>query len=113
MDGIELLSKIRKFDPLIPVLMISGALLTDEQTQACQQADGYLRKPFSVDELHDFLYNGIGRRQKMNRLADLVGDKKLTREMLKGKSKFKIPSKAEAEAKEAQELFDQLKTKAS
>lgn len=111
-DGLELLAKIRKFDPLIPVLMVSGAMLTDEQTEACKNADGYLRKPFSVDDLHNFIYDGIEKRTKLNRLADLVGDRKATRDILKGKIKMKI-TKGDAEIKEAQDLLNQLLSKAS
>ncbi|NBQ53735.1 MAG: response regulator, partial [Proteobacteria bacterium] len=37
MDGIELMAKVRRFDPTIPVLIVSGAALDEDQTQACMK----------------------------------------------------------------------------
>lgn len=109
MDGLQLMAKIRKFDPLIPVLMVSGAMLDDEQTKECEQnADGYLRKPFSVDDLHDFIYQGLERRAKLLKLSEYIGDKKATREVLRGKAKL-TKFVQDGEVKNAEKLLDELK----
>lgn len=89
MDGLQLMKRVRKHDPSIPMLMISGALLTDEQSKAADEdADGYLRKPFSVDELHAFIDMGMGLREKYKRLAEFLPDRKVIRDLLRGKVKI-------------------------
>src|SRR4051812_29682880 len=89
MDGLQLMKRVRKHDPSIPVLMISGALLTEEQSKAADEdADGYLRKPFSVDDLHQFIEKGMQLRDKYKRLSELLPDKKLIRDVLRGKAKL-------------------------
>lgn len=76
-DGLQLLRKVKNHDASIPVLLISGAPLTDEQTATAEgNLDGFLRKPFDVDELHDAIVRGIERRDTMKRLAACVGDNK-------------------------------------
>src|SRR3954470_6412749 len=71
MDGLQLMKRVRKHDPAIPMLMISGALLSDEQVKiADDEADGYLRKPFSVDDLHGFIDQGMALREQFKKLSD-------------------------------------------
>jgi DNA-binding NtrC family response regulator len=91
MDGLQLMKRIRKHDASIPVLLISGGLLTDEEQKiADEDTDGYLRKPFSVDDLHDFLNRGMDLREKYKQLAAfLPDDKKIVRDVLRGKAKLK------------------------
>ena len=109
MDGLQLMKRVRKHDPSIPMLMISGALLTDEQSKAAEdEADGYLRKPFSVDELHGFIDMGMQLREKYKRLAEFLTDKKTIRDLLRGKSKIeKLVASAE-HLKEAHEILAEL-----
>ncbi len=65
MDGLELLTKVKKNYPDVPFLIVSGALLTDEQSKIIDtKADGFLKKPFSVDGLHEFITNGMNLREK-------------------------------------------------
>ena len=46
MDGIQFMKKVRAHDPTIPVYLVSGALLSPEQTGEIEnQADGFLKKP--------------------------------------------------------------------
>src|SRR5689334_22808504 len=41
MDGLQLMKRVRKHDPSIPMMMISGALLSDEQSKSAEDdADG-------------------------------------------------------------------------
>ena len=87
-DGFQLMRKVRRHDPRIPVLLISWAMLSsDQETDAEGEADGFLRKPFSIDELHAFINRGMELRASFVRLAELLGDRKLLRQVLRGKRK--------------------------
>lgn len=82
-DGLALMKRVRKFDQSIPFLVISGALLSDEQRRICEEdADGYLRKPFNVDALHSFIDSGMTRREKLIALAEALKDKAMIRPLL-------------------------------
>ena len=109
MDGIQLMKRIRKHDPAIPVMMISGAMLTDEQSEsAANDADGYLRKPFSVDDLHDFIDKGMQLRDTYNELAEIMPDKKIMRDVLRGKVKLEKAVKENGSFEKAQDLLKAL-----
>lgn len=110
MDGLQLMKRVRKHDPSIPVLMISGALLTEEQSKAAdEEADGYLRKPFSVDDLHSFIGQGMQLRDNYKRLSEMLPDKKLIRDVLRGKIKLEKCVEDKAQLKEATEILGNLK----
>jgi DNA-binding NtrC family response regulator len=88
MDGLQLMKRIRRHDPTIPVLLVSGALLSEIQEQLADgESDGYLRKPFNVDDLHDFINRGLLMREKYKLISEKMIDKKLFRRLLKGKIK--------------------------
>jgi two-component system response regulator AtoC len=109
MDGLQLMKRVRKHDSAIPMLLISGALLTEEQSKGAEEdADGYLRKPFSVDDLHQFLDQGMALREKYKKLADCLTDKKNFRELLHGKGKVEKLTPADKRA-EAIEILEELK----
>ncbi len=87
-DGLQLLKKIRRYDATIPVFLISGALLTDEQQEEVSEfADGFLRKPFTVDEIQDFINAGMNRREILKELGAILPDKKALLMLIKGKIK--------------------------
>lgn len=86
MDGLQLMKKVRAHDPAIPMFIVSGALLTDEQVEEVKEADGYLRKPFSIDDLHGFIDKGMKCRELLKELNDLVGDKKKLNELVRSKN---------------------------
>lgn len=110
MDGLQLMKRVRKHDPAIPVLIISGALLTEDQSKtALDDADGYLRKPFSVDDLHAFIESGMQLRDKYKRLAEMLPDPKMIRELLLGKTKLEKLFTDEANRKEAVQILDDIK----
>lgn len=110
MDGIQLMKRVRKHDPSIPMLLISGALLDEEQSRAAEDdADGYLRKPFSVDDLHGFIDQGMTLREKYKKLSEFLGDKKLVRDILSGKQKADKYINDQANLKEAHEILADLK----
>ena len=114
MDGLQLMKRVRKHDPAIPMLLISGALLTEEQSKGAEDdADGYLRKPFSVDELHAFIDMGMGLREKYKRLAELLADKKTIRDLLRGKAKVEKLVSEPGHVAEATEILESLKKPAA
>lgn len=109
LDGTQLMKKIRKHDPSIPVLIISGALLSEESSEKCEkQADGFLRKPFTFDGLHSFIETGMLRREKLVKLSSYLTDKKLIRDVLSGKTKLKSNTEPD-HLEEAQELLINLR----
>lgn len=109
MDGIQLMKRVRRHDSSIPVLIISGALLTEEQMAAAEDdADGYLRKPFSVDDLHAFIENGMQLREKYKELLEFVPDKKHFRDILRGKIKLEKIVKDDDHREKAGVILDGL-----
>jgi DNA-binding NtrC family response regulator len=84
-DGLELMTKIRKQHPDIPVLLISGEPMSETQQATVNSADGFLTKPFSVDELNDYMSRGIDLRNAMKELVPYLKDKKKIREAMKAK----------------------------
>lgn len=110
MDGLQLLKRVRKHDPAIPMLMISGALLTDEQKQSAEDdADGYLRKPFSVDDLHAFIEKGMQLREKYKKLSEYLDDKKSFRDVLSGKTKIEKAVTDSSNTGEATDLLEEIR----
>lgn len=109
MDGFQLLKKIRAFDASIPVVLISGAMLDDEQIKECEShTDGFLRKPFSVEELHDTICRGVERREVLKKLGALVNDNKILLQVLKGAKKIER-AVTEEHTEEAVKLWEMLK----
>jgi CheY-like chemotaxis protein len=88
-DGIQLMRKVRRLYPSIPVVLVSGAMLDEKQEKAIEKhADGFLRKPFNIDELHELLQKGMDKRDKLKELADLIADKKNLRDVLNGRARI-------------------------
>ncbi len=109
MDGIQLMKKVRAHDPSIPVYLVSGAMLSDEQKEIVEnKADGFLKKPFSIDELHQFIDHGMKHREIYRELFQIVQDPKKFQEMVRGDAKFKS-IKDEKERARAEELVTLLK----
>jgi DNA-binding NtrC family response regulator len=108
-DGLQLLKKIRNHNASIPVFLISGALITDEQKEMIEElADGFLRKPFSIDEIHAFIDNGMKKRELLIQLSEIVQDNKTLLSLIKGKTKVTKLKDEESERK-AETLLESLK----
>lgn len=108
-DGLQLLKKIRSQDASIPVYLISGALLDEETEKNIEElSDGFLRKPFSVEEIHKFIDDGMKRRDILRQLATLIPDNKTLLSLVKGKTKS-VKMKSKKEQAEADNLIGQLK----
>lgn len=109
-DGFQIARKVRKMDPTIPILLISGAVLTPKEEMEVKKADGYLRKPFSMDELHNFINEGLQRRKKIKDLLLLFDEKIDISALLKGKIKLEQVVKPE-KMKEVTHLLHELESK--
>jgi CheY-like chemotaxis protein len=56
MDGIDLLKAIKNQHPQLPVVVITGYSLGETQNLLLtERADGFLNKPFKVNEIKDLL----------------------------------------------------------
>ena len=111
MDGLQLMKKVRAHDASIPYIIVSGALLTDEQVVTCETiADGFLSKPFGVDELHNLIDFGLKRRELLKELATLLPSNKAMNEVLFGAGS--VEKLAGTVSKDrAKELLGELKAK--
>ena len=84
-DGLELMTKIHKNHPDIPILLISGEPMNPEQQEICLMADGFLPKPFSVDELNDYICRGIDLRNAIKELLPILKEPKSIRAAISAK----------------------------
>ena len=93
-DGLQLLKKVRKLDTSIPIFMISGEIMTDEQAKKLMFADAFLKKPFDFDDFHRFIALGIDLRQALKELAEPLGKdcdiRKILRENLASNKKLSL-----------------------
>ncbi len=61
MDGYDLLKAIKSEHPAIPVVVVTGYATGDpREMELTQKADGFLHKPFKVDEIESILSNLLG-----------------------------------------------------
>lgn len=61
MDGIDLLKAIKSDHPDLPVVIITGYSVGETQNLlVSQKADGFLNKPFKVNEIKDLLEKILG-----------------------------------------------------
>ncbi len=99
-DGLQLMEKIRKAHPDIPILLISGEPMNEEQQKQLEDADGFLAKPFSVDQLNNFIHLGADLRQFYKDITPCLKDAKKIRDVLTaGDSAFDKLMKKEELAK--------------
>lgn len=115
-DGLELLAKIRKQHPDIPVLLISGEPMSEDQQKLVATADGFLTKPFSVDDLNQYIATGVDLRNALKQLVPHLKDVKKIRDAIKAgpKDLEKLVKKGSAPAsKEIQTKIKDMIKKSS
>ena len=62
-DGLWFLNKVKTMYPDVSFLLISGALLSAEkEAEIIARADGYLRKPFEMEVLHQSVMDMVRLR---------------------------------------------------
>jgi response regulator RpfG family c-di-GMP phosphodiesterase len=90
-DGIQLLKRVKLFDPDLDVVMVTGAVDADTAVQAIRQgASDYVTKPFNLDEVQIVVERTLEKRRLIlenqahqERLEELVAQR--TRELLEKK----------------------------
>lgn len=97
MSGTEVLRRIRKADPCVPVLILTARDATDEKVQNFEAgADDYLTKPFAFAELvvrvKALLRRGPVNRSSTLRVADLEVDR-LTQQVKRGGKRIELTPK--------------------
>ena len=96
-------------DASIPVYLISGALLDDEQMKEIDEvADGFLRKPFTVDQIQDFINEGMARRDLLKELQDIVEDQRVLKDLITGKITTRRFSKEPEVKEKVEKLLEDL-----
>jgi DNA-binding NtrC family response regulator len=75
-NGYELWQKIKRRDASISFMIITGEVLTHSEEELLRSSDGFLRKPFSVEKLHEFIKIGLTKRDLKKELWELLIDKK-------------------------------------
>jgi DNA-binding NtrC family response regulator len=109
-DGLQLMQKIQKSRPDLPILLISGEPMTDEQQQIVDLADGFLSKPFSVDQLNAYINHGIDKRMILKDLSNCLKDPLKIRKSLTAQPKDLAKLTKKDEQKKAEELIGQWKS---
>ena len=71
------------------------------------KADGYLKIPFTIEELHAYIDKGMKIRDAYKELYQIVPDKKKFLELIQGKRQFRF-IKDEAGRLKAQEIMESL-----
>jgi CheY-like chemotaxis protein len=84
MDGIDLLKKVRRYYPRLPVLFITGFTVPEVMGEA--SPDGFLAKPFRISRLEKLIEQTlVGRRESVDspiRYVMVVDDNDNSREAL-------------------------------
>jgi len=89
MDGIELVKRIKKENPNIVVIMITGYPSVDSSIQAIRSGvSDYVPKPFTPDELSDAMLRALAKGQAVP--ADLVRDRLVEKKVVTSKQRDKI-----------------------
>ena len=69
MDGWALMKHIKKETPDLPVILITGYHSMHTRTQATDHsADGYISKPFSIEQIKMMLENILEKKEQPNRV---------------------------------------------
>lgn len=89
MNGVELLRKIKKTHPRLPVVMISGASSIRPVIKALELgACDYIRKPFDIDELR-FVVQQALETAKLRKRVEKLESELVRRPSLDGKKPLK------------------------
>lgn len=96
-DGLEVLRRVRSAGIMTPVLLLTARIDARDVVAGLDAgADDYVRKPFSLDELHARLRSLVRRPRQWNddvlRCGDLIFDRR-TREARRGNRALELTSK--------------------
>ena len=86
MDGIEIANRIKKENPKITVIMITGYPSVDTSVKAMRAGiSDYVPKPFTPEELSDAMFRALARGQAVP--TDLVIDRLVEKQVVTPKAK--------------------------
>jgi CheY-like chemotaxis protein len=64
MDGTELLGRLLRLDPTLPVIVVTGYAPEEQEQRLRQQgARDFLKKPFGLDTLIDCVFRAVAMRK--------------------------------------------------
>lgn len=79
LSGIELIKEVKKFNPLVSILVLSAYDMFDYVRSAMRNgAENYLLKPLNPDELSESISAIVEHLQERNELSDIYGSTMLT-----------------------------------
>ncbi len=88
MDGLDVIREIRKTDPLLPIIIMTGVGTIKNAVEAIQQgAFHYITKPFGSEELEITLRRAIESGQLHRRLARQEGESRKDHDYVFGSSR--------------------------
>jgi diguanylate cyclase (GGDEF)-like protein len=71
-SGIDLAREVKKIDPDLPILLLTGYATMDTAVEAVGQFDAYLIKPVAPQQLMNSVTNALTRRRLLNQNRNLV-----------------------------------------
>ncbi len=71
-SGIDLAHQVKKIDPDLPILLLTGHATMDTAVEAVGQLDAYLIKPVEPQQLVNSVTNALTRRRLLNQNRNLV-----------------------------------------
>ena len=76
MDGITFLGEVRKLQPNVPRIILTGYADKENAIKAINEVGlfQYIEKPWNNDDLLIILRNGIERKQLMRKLEEKIGE---------------------------------------
>ena len=113
-SGIQLLKKIKRMDSSIPVVVVSGTVLNEKQQEDVDTfANGYVKKPFDVDVLHEAIKDGLETREGLKYLNEVFTKNKDLRDVINGKVKAKKFVKNEEQLEKVESVLKEIRIKKS
>ncbi len=88
-SGHHFVRRIRKMDAKVPIILMTGLNLDQGQSESLE-ADGLLRKPFTIEDFHDCLRQGLLEKDRFAKFSWLH------EEDTEDRSKKKHPTKRNA-----------------
>jgi DNA-binding response OmpR family regulator len=84
-NGFQFLKKIKKHDASVPVVLLSGEYFDADPAILESAADGFLAKPFEIDELKNAIDHGLHIREELIRLRSFTASNTELLRLLKGR----------------------------